>query len=107
LLSRNTVNTETVVEEANVAEAEYSTVMRVELPFAFTVPRTVAFSASIAVAESRVTVGVPTGAMIPGWRDASSFPFPFVPQFSPPQHQTLSSWSIAHVVPSAALSVLN
>ena len=95
------------VTEANAGEVEYSTVMRVAYPFAFTVPRTVAFSASIAVTESRVTVGVPTGEMMPGLRDASSFPFPFVPQFSPPQHQTLSSWSIAHVVPSAALRVLN
>jgi hypothetical protein len=101
------VKTETLAEEVNVAEVEYSTVIRVELPFAFTVLRTVAVSASTLVAESRVTVGVPTGEMIPGWSDASSFPFPLVPQFSPPQHQTLSSWSNAQVVPSAALRVLN
>ena len=73
-------------EEENVDEVEYSTVIRVAYPFAFTVPRTVAVSASIAVVESSATVGVPTGKITAGVSDASSRPFPFVPQFSPPQH---------------------
>jgi hypothetical protein len=101
------VKTETLVEEVNVGEGEYSTVIRVANPFAFTVLRTVAVSASIFMAEPRETVGVPTGEMTPGKSDASSFPVPLVPQFSPPQHQTLSTWSMAHVVPRAALRVLN
>ena len=105
--SRNTVKTETLVEEVNDAEVEYSTVMRVAFPFALTRPRTVAVSASILVAESSETVGVPTGKMTAGKREASSFPLPLVPQFAPPQHQTLSTWSMAHVVPRAALRVLN
>jgi hypothetical protein len=101
------VKTETLVEEVNVAEVEYSTVIRVELPFALTVPRTVAVSASTLVLESSETVGVPTGKMTAGNREASSLPLPLVPQFNPPQHQILLNWSMAHVVPSAALRVLN
>ena len=101
------MKTETLVEEVNVGEVEYSTVIRVANPFAFTVPRMVAVSASIFMVEPRETVGVPTGEMTAGESEASSFPFPFVPQFSPPQHQTLSSWSIPHVVPSAALIAVN
>ena len=105
--SRNTVKTETLVEEANVAEVEYSTVIRVELPFALTVPRTVAVSASTLVVESSETVGVPTGKMTAGDREASSFPLPLVPQFAPPQHQILLNWSMPQVVPMAALILEN
>ena len=105
--SRNTVKTETLVEEVNVAEVEYSTVMRVELPFALTVPLTVAVSASMFVTESSEAVGVPTGKMTTGNREASSLPLPLVPQFNPPQHQILLNWSMAHVVPMAALILEN
>ena len=105
--SRNTVKTETLVEEVNVAEVEYSTVMRVALPFAFTVPRTVAVSASTLVLESSETVGVPTGKMTAGKREDSSFPLPLVPQFAPPQHQILLNWSMPQVVPMAALILEN
>ena len=89
--SRNTVKTETLVEEVNVAEVEYSTVMRVALPFALTVPRMVAVSASTLVAESSETVGVPTGEMIAGKRDAPTLAAPLATQVNPPQHQTFSS----------------
>ena len=105
--SRNTVKTETLVEEVNVAEVEYSTVMRVAFPFALTVPRTVAVSASMFANESRETVGVPTGKMTAGNREASSFPLPLVPQFAPPQHQILLNWSMPQVVPIAALILEN
>ena len=107
LPSRSTVKTETLVEEVNVAEVEYSTVMRVALPFALTVPRTVAVSASTLVLESSETVGVPMGKMTAGKREASSFPLPLVPEFNPPQHQILLNWSMPQVVPMAALILEN
>ena len=105
--SRNTVKTETLVEEVNDVEVEYSTVMRVALPFALTVPRMVAVSASTLVLESSETVGVPIGKMTAGKREASSFPLPLVPQFAPPQHQILLNWSMPQVVPMAALILEN
>ena len=105
--SRNTVKTETLAEEVNVAKVEYSTVIRVAFPFALTVPRMVAVSASTLVVESSETVGVPTDKMTSGNREASSFPLPLVPQFNPPQHQILLNWSMPQVVPMAALILEN
>ena len=105
--SRNTVKTETLVEEVNVAEVEYSTVIRVELPFALTVPRTVAVSASTLVAESSETVGVPTGEMIEGKSEAPTLAAPLFTHVNAPQHQTFSSWSMAQVVPGPAFMVVN